>query len=327
MTLAELANFVCGKVRQTDTRAIAKCKEFIARRYELIYNDALWRDSLYLFAFTFTPNSTAAVPEGPASWDATHLMPTVVDKVIAIRSASQEITATGQEILMRGGFDAFAETGAPVQFATLAPCVNILPSAYATHDLGIEADSPNDTGSPWTAHIVAPDGTRTKVTELLVDAVTISISSSVTIIERVTKQVTAATVNLNTNGASFLVSRASAIDTSFPLRLPVRFFPTPTAAVDLRALVKKKFVPLADDADVPELRNVDLGLIAYAQADMWEYARQIGKAQAKFAEAAATLSQLKMLHTWQEQTLVRAVPEVFEPSGVVVDQLVGKGYW
>ena len=46
MTLADMASFICGKVGKTDSESLAKCKEFLARRYELVWNSQLWRDTL-----------------------------------------------------------------------------------------------------------------------------------------------------------------------------------------------------------------------------------------------------------------------------------------
>lgn len=325
MTLAEMASFVCGKVRQSDTRALAKCKGFLRQRYELIYNEALWRDSLYPFAFTFTPNASGV----PASWESTFLMPSVVDKVVAVRTAGQEVTAVGQEILMRGNIDQFTQSGEPVEFATGAPCVALLPAAYGTHDLEMFG---GDTGQAWSVYYINSSGNRIKVTgvfsaETSAIADGVSAGQLVYVVERVTKQGSTTQASLTTEFTDVSLSVCPAADSSFPQRIPVRFIPGPSAATAMKALVKKKVVPLSDDGDTPELRNVDNALIAFAQGDMWEYARQIGKANGKYQEAGAVMTQLKQLHTWQEQTLVRFVPDVGDPAGSVGIGLSGKGVW
>jgi hypothetical protein len=323
MTLLELANFICRKVRQTDTNALARCKEFLRARYELIYNDALWRDSLYLFPFTFTPDTNGT----PESWDSIQMMPSVVDKVVGLRRSNQEITATAQEQLIRGGIDAWAQQGDPVQFSTLAPVVAIIPDRYYFSDAGFSAVSAVDGGIAWSAVYIDTDGNRIKVTGTLHSSGIQAIGDPIRVIERATKGATSGAVTIDLGLGEEPIVTAPAASTAFPVRIPVRLFPTPTAATDFSALVKKKVLHLEDDGDTPELRNVDQALIAFAQGDMWEYGRQINKANAKFGEAGALLKQLMSLHTYQEQTLINMAPEVSQVSGDIDTGLGGKGYW
>ena len=114
---------------------------------------------------------------------------------------------------------------------------------------------------------------------------------------------------------------------AFPTRLPVRLFPAPTGSVTLTALVKKKVIALTEDSDEPELRNVESALAAFGLSNMLRRARQFGRARDIWQEAAGLLSQLKQLHTWQEQTHVRLEPEVDVISGQAGDDLSGKGFW
>jgi len=329
MTLSEMANYVCGKCRQTDANSVTKAKEFLSKRYELIYNDSLWRDSLYLFPFTFEYHYEPPFGSGadrPESWDSIWMMPSVVDKVVALRTGIQEMQPSGQELLMRGSLDQFAQSGEPVQFATLAPCVAILPAAYAFHDVEIlEMDS----GQTWTAHVIDSSGNRIKSTGVYPVGGSLSdpVSSDCRVLERVTKQESANDVVLTSDAGERTLATCLAADTAFPLRIPVRLIPAPTQDIDLTALVKKKHIPLEDDGDLPELRNIDNALLAFGQGDMWERARQLGKANAKFTEATALLGQLKSMHVWQEHTQIRLVPEVDSPAGSYGDNLNGKGYW
>jgi hypothetical protein len=322
MTLSDMADFVCRKVRQTDTTSVARCKEFLSKRYELIYNDALWRDSLYLFPFTFVPEYRL-LTDRPESWDSIWMMPSVVDKVVALRTDSQELQPSGQELLMRGSLDEFVQTGQPVNFTTLAPCVAILPADYDFHDLEIFG---GDSGQTWTIHIIDADGNREKFTSTFPSGGT-SIVADCRVVERATKQASSADVDLSTNSTDITLATCPAAETAFPVRLPIRLIPGPTDDIDLKALVKKKHIPLEDDGDAPELRNVVNCLLAFAQADMWERGRQIGKANSKFSEAGALLDQLKQNHSWQEHTQVRLVPDIDTPSGSVGDGLAGKSFW
>ena len=74
MTLSDMASFICGKVGKTDSDSLAKCKEFIARRYELIWSSQLWRDTL-----------TTASQSVPADTQDVTLSDTSIDQIVAVR--------------------------------------------------------------------------------------------------------------------------------------------------------------------------------------------------------------------------------------------------
>lgn len=321
MTLSDLASFVCNKVRQTDTQAVAHCKEFLRQRYELIYNNALWRDSLWEFQFTFTPDTLTK----PESYEGGYFLPTVVDKLLALRRSDGEVFVVAPETLVRSNLDQWAETGDPVQFHALSPCVRWLPAGYPYHDLRIYAGS-GDAGLAYVAHTIDSNGDRQRLPGTLASGDTL-ISSDVRIVERVTKPTTAEAVLLFTNDGDTELASAAASATSFTQRPLIRLLPEPTAAVTLRALVKKKVNPLAEDGDVPELRDIDNCLLAFAHGDMLERGRQYGKAQIIFQEAGGLLNSLKAELTWQDATRLRMMPDVETVSGDVDYGVSGKGYW
>lgn len=89
----------------------------------------------------------------------------------------------------------------------------------------------------------------------------------------------------------------------------VRIFPIPTAPTTLNVLGKKPFIPLTFPTEVPAIRNLDNCLIAFAMGDMLERARQFGKAQAQYQEAAALLSELAKIETIQAANNTQFVPE------------------
>ena len=57
MTLAEMADFVCTKVRQTDAAAVAACKTYLRQRAEMIWNDQLWKATLTEAFAYYDPSS------------------------------------------------------------------------------------------------------------------------------------------------------------------------------------------------------------------------------------------------------------------------------
>ena len=73
----------------------------------------------------------------------------------------------------------------------------------------------------------------------------------------------------------------------------ISIYPKPLTGKTLRIFGKRTVPQLANDSDIQRLRNCDNAIIAYAMGDMLERARQYGKAQAKFQEAAALLELAK----------------------------------
>lgn len=58
-----------------------------------------------------------------------------------------------------------------------------------------------------------------------------------------------------------------------------------------------------------EIRGIENALMAFTEGDLLEYSRQYGKAQAKFAEAAAHVSTMKDMERGQQQQISRIIPD------------------
>ncbi len=56
MTLSELATYVCNLVGKTDSTSKARCKEYIRQHHQLIYDSALWKESLIVERCTMKPD-------------------------------------------------------------------------------------------------------------------------------------------------------------------------------------------------------------------------------------------------------------------------------
>ena len=46
MTLSEIANSICGKLHDTETASVTACKDYIKERYQMVWDLALWTESL-----------------------------------------------------------------------------------------------------------------------------------------------------------------------------------------------------------------------------------------------------------------------------------------
>lgn len=323
MNLGDLATFICKKVRQRDTQAVLDCKDFLNRRYELIYNESLWRDSLWTLDFTFTPE-VVGVPE---SWAGIKFLPGVVDRLVALRMTDQPLDVVAAEHLYRSGIDEFERSGTPARYSTGAPVVAILPPEYDTNDVSILSGDASDDGHAWTMTIIDTNGDRVDYESELGESDSNPVALDIQVVERCTCVANSVAATLKTRSATETIATLRAGETSFPMRLPVRLVPKPSVATTFKALVKKKALPLTDDLHVPELRDIDNVLIPLVQGDMLERSRQYGKAQLKFQEGLALLESFKVLHVHQETQQEQFVPEVEQVSGISHWDFSAKGYW
>jgi hypothetical protein len=124
MTKLEMANFICGKVNQTDPEDIEACKGFLSRRHEMLWQDQLWKDSLVEYRQTLDPvaaNYTPASNYLPTK--GVLLLPPGIERVLAVRDASRSIQVQRPEYFYRIDWDAFAQRGAAHDFMLLPACV------------------------------------------------------------------------------------------------------------------------------------------------------------------------------------------------------------
>jgi hypothetical protein len=56
VTLSEIATYVCNLIGKTDTTSVTRCKEYIRQHHQLIYDSALWRESLIVERVTMEPD-------------------------------------------------------------------------------------------------------------------------------------------------------------------------------------------------------------------------------------------------------------------------------
>jgi hypothetical protein len=323
MNLLEMAGYVCSKVRQSDALAITKAKGFLAKRYEMLWAEELWKDSVYQFAFTLglgttetqpTPNTLEVLEAGY------YFMPQMVDRVLAIRSDDGALPVQDEPQLFRATLDEYAETGSPVKFLKLPPAV----AQFIVADRWSIAGGAADFALSATVRFIAANSKRVK--EDVQISATTEFSEDGLVLETVTKPATDGPVSLNSIFYGVTFHAMAAADTEIVPRQRIRVLPVPTTQMSFRALVKKKLIPLEDDNDSPELAGIDNCLMAFAQADMLQRGRQYGKAAAVVGEATALLSQFKRIAVTQEAHNERVVPVVESVSGDV-DQFSGKGYF
>jgi len=107
MNLTNMANFVCGKVGRTDTESVSSCKQFLGRRYELIYDSQLWRDTMQ--------SATISVPIDTQDV----VLPQTIDRIIAVRWSDRALTPVQQEAVYYIDPTLFDKSGTPLSFVIM----------------------------------------------------------------------------------------------------------------------------------------------------------------------------------------------------------------
>lgn len=319
MTLAELARIVTSKVGHTDEESVAVCKDFLRQRYEMVWNEALWKESVGVFFetefATLPPTNTASAP----IFDEVLLNP-AIDRPLALRyvsdSKSRVLEASDLSATLFSDPGRFERIGDPVSFT-------ITGSQASDHYrngitlLEVFSDSVSDVGQEIR---IAEDngitGFRKRETLVLNGTSSVLTTNTYANPTMISKGATAGRVTVQVPSSS----RVTDIDIARPKlvelephererqHVKVKIQGQPREQFALITVGKRRFPGLREDLDSPTLSGVDNALIAYAQADMLERERQYGKAAMKVQEGGAMLDQLKRLETHQQATISRVVP-------------------
>lgn len=330
MTLNEMAEYVCGVVRQSAATDIRKAKEFLRQRYRMIASEELWKDLLFQIPFTFDMAAESAGELfGPNffSRDAGiwHL-PSSVDKVLALRTDEHGIDVTDGYQFFRTSLDEFTETGDPVKFTVEHRVVADLRGKLAEIEAtGVAIYNAAADNQAYKVRYLDLDGEARNFVGTFSPSATPSATFSPQVILSATKLATSGSAYFALDGVE--IALAASTDTEWKSYPTIRIFPRPTASLDLRVMVKRKCIDLTDDGDSPEIDGVDNCLMTFAQVDMLKRARQYGKAGAVTSEALALLNQLKVVAVAQQAQRTQVVPIVGEVSGSVWDGVGNKGYW
>lgn len=142
MTLSQIASFICTKLNQNENNDLAACKSFLKRRFEMIWADQLWKDSL--FEFTQTLNSTGyAVTNTWLPTKQVLLLPDNITHVVAVRSDTNKFNVESSERFYRMDYDQFATTGKARDYRLLSPVVwefDVTESLYVNRAAGADSD-------------------------------------------------------------------------------------------------------------------------------------------------------------------------------------------
>ena len=112
MTRSNIANYVGEKVHSTDDDSQAVFKTFVDRRYEMIWNAELWRESL------------GTVSQTVASGTSTVSLSTTMDFPVSAYWDEREITPVDYQRVFQMNPALLAESGTPTDFIVLPKSVS-----------------------------------------------------------------------------------------------------------------------------------------------------------------------------------------------------------
>lgn len=165
MTLAELTSYVSVKTQNIQPNDLAAIQQFLSKRYELIYNSELWKDSLAIIPLQFDPVNNPDNTSGVLS------LPQQVDRVVAVRTNCNSVRVNNLENYYRVDYDAFTANngnmwGAAREFSILYPIWAAL--APTTNNPFVDQPNPgsyttNAGGGLGTLNVTIPAGSIFKL--------------------------------------------------------------------------------------------------------------------------------------------------------------------
>jgi hypothetical protein len=298
MTLNELAAVICGKLNQTEPDDVALAKTFLKLRFKLIWQAALWKDSLFEYTQTLTSqNYVLGNTWIPAI--STLLLPPIFTHVVAVRNDRRRLGVESSEHFYRMDFDSFTATGDPTQFRLLSPAVMQFNDAVPILIFSTSLDK------KATLDYLNADSQVVRFgPSLLVPALEIT-TSRIDMFRQEGMEV----IFADGTGSSPIFLRVPATTTSLPLRQRIQLIGQVPDGTVIRVLGKTAPPTFTADDDTPALTGVENCLIAFGLADMLESIRQFGKATTKQAEAVQLLDQLKGEQVLQQAHNKRLIPE------------------
>jgi len=299
MNLETLVERACLESGYNDTDDVTAGKKFARHWDEHIWNAALWKAALVACDVSIDPTTNEDHVEGIV------FLPEVIDRVVAVRCAANQIAVTGQEHYYRMDYDSFTAAGAPVEF-------NILPPGWLTlrSEWYVTVDAADDEIKMRLRYRYFGGLSNNIVTTL--NAVAAQLNGDpdggYQLIERFEKPVTTGLVRLRNTADDSILGTLDTQDTTAPAYQRLRLFPIPSAAITLKVLGKAKYEPLEFDQQEPALRNCTNALLAFIRGSLKRRGGEIGAAQLEFQEGNALLQQVMQIEALQAANNQRFMP-------------------
>lgn len=142
-----------------DTDDVAAAQMFLQRRLEMIWNSALWRDSLLEATLTINPDGTTTLAD--SYWipeRSVLLLPAAIEKVIAARLSTNTLEAASLESYYRTDTDWLDYQGTPFEFQILKPVIMEWPTAQVLSALDTNVADTGANPAISCSYSYSPDG-------------------------------------------------------------------------------------------------------------------------------------------------------------------------
>lgn len=106
MTLTQLASYITTKLSDTDSASVTVCKDFINRRYQMIWDGALWTETMGVLSVPVTAGTAEVTLSGTPSitfFQSVSVPSTAIDFPVAMKfTLNSDASGDGSELL---GYD------------------------------------------------------------------------------------------------------------------------------------------------------------------------------------------------------------------------------
>lgn len=347
MRLDEMAEYITNKVNKTDSVSVGVCKTFLRQRWQMIYNSENWR-----WALRTVVKKAEVIGKGANAIPTSYIiMPFWAEKVIGVKISSDnekinsfrlglddKVTHWMSDPSIYDGEADGNPTRREVGFV-MAPDLGVQVHNYGNTSLKrqhlaiIVENVPVDSGkkiyireesseqfqkanpSPETSSINGLDIITIEETFVIGSATTTTAAFGW--ISVLTKEKTTGRVSIyNSENDQFLVAFQPQETGKRFIRIELVPWTFDDTNPSWLCLVKKRSNQLIEDGDQPEMLAGVNCLLAFAQADMLERARQYAKAQVKIQEGSTLLADLRRQENELTAGITRIIPYV-EPSPYV----------
>ena len=293
MIRADLIDYVCGKIGQTDNAFKAKIGTYGKLRRDMLWQMVLWLDTLSIYTKAVTADAH------------TLIMGSQVHRIIAAKTTRQGLLPVDQAFLFTNDPQIWERNGDPIFFSQPAASGLAVAPATAGEKLALVSSNAADTGSVSIygeangveyGEVVALNGTSTVQTVY-----------DYTDVLNLSKDATAGTITVTgmTSAATLLTLLAAQREKR---HARLRLHETPSATDTLLVLAKRHPPPFDNDSDTTGLPSLDNALLAFVMADALELLRQYAKAKEKNSEGSALLAEAKKNAIYQEARRVTMTP-------------------
>lgn len=294
MELSDLVTLVAAKVQKTDSASIALMKSWASTRYQMIWNDELWKDSLSIYTFNVAASQSQV------------LMPAHTERIVNARFNATGLLPVEQSFLFSANPLVWDQLGTVARFSKPAAVgTKAMPSTSGERVSLVSSDGA-DTAKTVSIYGELAGVEQSETLQLNGTTPVLSVNSY-DIIYGLSKVATTGSVTATGQTSSTVLQTFGPTDRQ-KLHPRLQLHPTPNVGFSLAVLAKRKANPLVADTDVTLLAGVDRVLEAFVHYDALEWLRQTARAQSKLSEATALLQRLKNEQVYQEASMPQILP-------------------